>query len=196
MSILPWNVPLISPILLKRSLVFPILLFCSTSLHCLLKKAFFFFSFFKYKFIYFNWRLITLQYCIGFAFLSLLNVLWNSAFSWMYLSLSLPFTSLLRSAICKASSKRRQPFCLLGFFFGMVLVTASCTKLQTSIHSSSGSLSDLIPWIYSLPPLYNHKGFDLSHTWMAYTTDTIYKQVTNENLLYSTENSPLCSVMT
>ena len=25
------------------------------------------FSFFKYKFIYFNWRLITSQYCIGFA---------------------------------------------------------------------------------------------------------------------------------
>ena len=25
------------------------------------------FIFFKYKFIYFNWRLITLQYCIGFA---------------------------------------------------------------------------------------------------------------------------------
>ena len=24
-------------------------------------------NFFKYKFIYFNWRLITLQYCIGFA---------------------------------------------------------------------------------------------------------------------------------
>ena len=24
-------------------------------------------SFFKFKFIYFNWRLITLQYCIGFA---------------------------------------------------------------------------------------------------------------------------------
>ena len=23
--------------------------------------------FFKFKFIYFNWRLITLQYCIGFA---------------------------------------------------------------------------------------------------------------------------------
>ena len=26
-----------------------------------------FLLFFKYKFIYFNWRLITLQYCIGFA---------------------------------------------------------------------------------------------------------------------------------
>ena len=24
-------------------------------------------AFLKYKFIYFNWRLITLQYCIGFA---------------------------------------------------------------------------------------------------------------------------------
>ena len=26
-----------------------------------------FYLFFEYKFIYFNWRLITLQYCIGFA---------------------------------------------------------------------------------------------------------------------------------
>ena len=24
-------------------------------------------NFFKFKFIYFNWRLISLQYCIGFA---------------------------------------------------------------------------------------------------------------------------------
>ena len=28
---------------------------------------FYFFYFLKYKFIYFNWRLITLQYCIGFV---------------------------------------------------------------------------------------------------------------------------------
>ena len=27
----------------------------------------FYFLFLKYKFIYFNWRLITLKYCIGFA---------------------------------------------------------------------------------------------------------------------------------
>ena len=26
-----------------------------------------FFSFFKYRFVYFNWKLITLQYCTGFA---------------------------------------------------------------------------------------------------------------------------------
>ena len=28
-------------------------------------------------------------------------------------------------------------------------------------------LSDLIPWIYVSLPLYNCKGFDLGHTWMA-----------------------------
>ena len=45
-------------------------LFCTSSVVFILCRAFFFISFFfnsKYKFIYFNWRLITLQYCIGFA---------------------------------------------------------------------------------------------------------------------------------
>ena len=41
----------------------------------------------------------------------------------------------------------------------MVLITTSCTMLQSSVHSSSGTLSDLIPWIYLLLPLYNHNGF-------------------------------------
>ena len=54
------------------------------------------------------------------------------------------------------------------FFFRMILVTASCTMLQISVHSSSGTLSTRFnPWIYLSPPLYNHKGFDLGHTWMA-----------------------------
>ena len=113
MPILAWNVPLICPIFLKRSLVFPVLLFSSVSLHCSLKKA----------------------------FLSLLAILWNSAFNRIYLSLSsLPFTSLHFSAICKASSDNHFAF-LHFFFFGVVLVTASCTMLWTSIHSSSGILS-------------------------------------------------------
>ena len=37
--IFAWNVPLVSVIFLKRSLVFPILLFSSISLHWLLRKA-------------------------------------------------------------------------------------------------------------------------------------------------------------
>ena len=46
----------------------------------------------------------------------------------------------------------RQPFCL---------TTASCTMSQNSVHSSSGNLSDLIPWIHLSLSLYNRKG--LSH---------------------------------
>ena len=108
MSILEWNVLLISPIFL-RSLVFPILLFSPISLHRLFRKA----------------------------FLSLLATLCNSAFSWVCLSFSpFPFASLLSSAIYKASSDNH--FAFLHFlFFGMVLVTASCTMLGTSIHTLS-----------------------------------------------------------
>ena len=37
------------------------------------------------------------------------------------------------------------------------------------VHSCSGTLPDLIPWIYWSPPLYNHKRFefDLGYIWMA-----------------------------
>ena len=131
--IFAWNVPLVSLIFLKRSLVFPILLFSSISSHWSLRKA----------------------------FLSLLAILWNSAFRCLCLSFSpLPYTSLLFSPICKASSDNR--FAFLHFFFlGMVLITASCTMSRTSIHSSSGTLSDLVPWIYLSLSLYNRKGFDL-----------------------------------
>ena len=137
-SIFAWDVPL-SLIFLKRYLLFPILLFSSISLHWSLRKA----------------------------FLSLLAILWNSAFKWVYLSFSpLPFTSLIFTVICKAFSDNH--FAFLHFFsVGMVLITAACTVSQTSIHSFSGTLSDLIPWIYLSLPLYNHKGFDLGHTWMV-----------------------------
>ena len=56
--IFAWNVPLVSLIFLKRSLVFPILLSSSISLHWSLRKV-----------------------------LSLLAILWNSAFKWVYLFL-------------------------------------------------------------------------------------------------------------
>ena len=138
--------PLLSPslheifpwylIFLKRSLVFHILLFSSMSLHWSLREA----------------------------FLSLLAILWNSAFIWVYLSFSpLPFIYLLFTAISKASSDL---FSFLYFFLlGMVLIPAFCTMSQTSVPSSSGTLSDLIPWIYFSLLLYNLTGFDLGHTW-------------------------------
>ena len=137
--IFAWNVPLVSLIFLKRSLLFSILLFSSISLQWTLRKG----------------------------FLSLCASLWNSSFRWVYLSFSpLSLASLLFSAICKALSDNH--FAFLHFFFlGMVLITASCTMSRTSVHSSSGTLPDLIPWIYLSLPLYNSKGFDLGHTWMV-----------------------------
>ena len=106
------NVPLISPVFLKRSLVFPHLLFSSSFMHCSLKKA----------------------------FLSLHAVLWFFAFSWVYLSLSSSLVaSLLSSVICKPSQITTLPS-LFFFSFGMVLFTVSWTILWTSVHSSSGVL--------------------------------------------------------
>ena len=111
--IFAWNVPLVSLIFFKTSLVFPILLFSSISLHWSLRKA----------------------------FLSLLAILWNSLFKWVYLSFSpLPFASLLFSAIYKASSDNH--FAFLHFFFlGVALITASYTMSGTSICSTSGTQS-------------------------------------------------------
>ena len=95
------------------------------------------------------------------GFLISLVILWNSAFKWVYFFFSpLPFMSLLFSAICKASSHNHFAF-LHVFFLGMVLITASCTMSQTSVHSSSGTLSDLNPWNYLSLPLYKYKGFAL-----------------------------------
>ena len=68
-----WDIPL-SLIFLKRSLVFPILLFSSIPLHWPLRKA----------------------------FLSLLAILWNSAFKWEYLSLFF-FFFLFSFAFCFSS---------------------------------------------------------------------------------------------
>ena len=69
--IFAWNFPLVSLIFFKKSLLFPILLLSSISLHCSLKKV----------------------------FLSLLAILWNSAFRWIIfpflLCLSLLFFSQL-----------------------------------------------------------------------------------------------------
>ena len=63
------------------------------------------------------------------AFLSLLFILWNSPFSWVYLPLSpLPFVSLPFSAICNASSDNHFAY-LHFFFFAMILFTTSYTML-------------------------------------------------------------------
>ena len=111
--IFAWNVPLVSLIFLKRSLVFPILLFSSVSLHWSLRKA----------------------------FLSLLDI---------QMGLSFLF-SFAFHIYCKASSDSQ--FAFLPFLFlEMVLIHVSCTMSRTSVHSSSGTLSDLVSVITHLEP--------------------------------------------
>ena len=107
--IFAWNVPLVSLIFLKRSLVF------SHSVVFL----YFFVSITEEGFLISS--CYSLELCI-------------QSFS------PLPLTSLLLSAICKASLDNHFAFLHL-FFLGMVLITASCTMSQTYVHSSSGTLS-------------------------------------------------------
>ena len=84
-SILAWNVPLITPIFSRRSLVFPILLLSTISFHSSFKKA----------------------------FLSFLAVLWNSAFSWVYISLtSLLFPFFLPQLFLKPPQTTTLPSCV------------------------------------------------------------------------------------
>ena len=135
MPILAQNVPLMSPVFLNRFLVFPILFHFSVALHCSFEKA----------------------------FLSLLAILCYSTFNWVYLSLSLfPFAPFLFSAICKTSSDNHVAF-LHFFFFGMVSLPPVQCYQPLSIVLQALCLPDLTPWIYSSPPLYNHKRFDLCH---------------------------------
>ena len=86
--ILAWNVHLVSLIFLKRSLVFPILLFPSISLHWSLRKA----------------------------FLSLLAILWNSAFRWVYFFLLLVFFSQL---FVRPPQTTILPFCICFSWDGL-----------------------------------------------------------------------------
>ena len=102
--IFAWNVPLLFQIFLKRSLVFPFLLFFSISLHCSLKKA----------------------------FLSLLPILWNSAFSWVYLSLyALPISGIIQ--------------CLSFWFISFHMITSR------SIHGAANGIVSFFLWLNNIP---------------------------------------------
>ena len=105
--IFAWNVPLVSLIFLKRSLVFFILMFSSISLHWSLRKA----------------------------FLVLLTILWNSAFRWIYLSF-FPCLSLLffPQLFVRPPQTTILPFCISsswGWFWSPPPV--QCRKLLSIV---------------------------------------------------------------
>ena len=109
--IFAWNVPLASLIFLKRSPVFPILLVSSISLHCSLKKA----------------------------FLSLLVILWNSAFRWVYFSFY-PFLSLLffSQLFIRPPQTTILPFCIpFSWRWSWSLPPVRCHKLPSIVLQAS-----------------------------------------------------------
>ena len=102
-------------IFLKRCLVFPILLFSFISLHWLLREA----------------------------FLSLLAILWNSAFRCLYLFFLLCFLLPFFSQLFV-----RPPQTAILLFLQMVLIPVSCTMSQTSLiflfFFKHGTLLDIV----------------------------------------------------
>ena len=107
------NVTLIFSIFLTRSLVFPLLLLYSSFIHCSLKKA----------------------------FLSLHPILWNSAFNWIYLSLSfsLAFHFSYFFSYLQSPQTTTLPSCFPISLDGFVHCLL-CDIVPTSVHSSSGTL--------------------------------------------------------
>ena len=107
---------------------------------------------------------ISLHWSLRKPFLSLLAILWNSAFRWVNFFLSLVFFSQL---FVRPPQTTILPFCL-SFSWGSSwsLLPVHCHE-PPSIVLQPLNLSNLIPWIYLSLPLYNHKVFDLGHTWMV-----------------------------
>ena len=114
--IFAWNVPLVSLIFLKRSLIFPILLFsflCTDHWGRLSYLSLVFFGT-----VHSNGYIFTFLFCFLFVFLSQLFI--------------------------RPSQKAILLF-FHFFFLGRVLLPVSCTMSWTSVHSSSVILSDLVP---------------------------------------------------
>ena len=142
-------------IFLKRSLVFPILLFSSISLHWPLRKA----------------------------FLSVLAILWNSAFRWVYLSFSpLPLLLSFSQLFVRPPQTTTVHFSI-SFSCGWFWAPPSLHCYEPlSIVLQALCLPDII--LESICHL--HRGFRLGHTWMAYhfsLLSSIWAWVCNEVLM-------------
>ena len=121
---------------LEGSLDFPFLLFSSISLHWSLRKV----------------------------FLSLLAILWNSAFRWVIFPFLLCFSLLFFSQLfVRPLQTAIVIFCFLFLGDGLdpcLLYRYNVTNLFPLFQALCQS--DLIPWIHLSLPLYNRKWFDLT----------------------------------
>ena len=118
--IFAWNIPLVSLTFLRRSIVFLIIFLSSISLHWSLRKA----------------------------FLSLLAILWNSAFKWVYLSFPFLHCLLLLLFSQLFVSPPQTAILLFCISFSWVwsrsLSPVQCHKPPSIVHQAL-CLSDLVP---------------------------------------------------
>ena len=134
------NVPLASLIFLRKSLVFPFILFSLFFLNCSLRRL-------SYLSLLFFGNMHSSGYI--FPFLSCLVLLFYSQ-----LFVRPPQTTML-------------PFCIsFSWGWSWSLPHVQCHE-PLSIVFQTLYLSDQIPWICLSLPLCNRKGFDLDHTWMV-----------------------------
>ena len=113
------------------------------------------------NFLFFPCSLFTfifLHYSLKKTFLSLLAILWNSAFSWVYLFFPpLPYFLFFSQLFVKPPQITTLLSCIsfsLAWFW--LLPSIQCYE-PLSVILQALFLPDLIPWIYLSPPLYNHK---------------------------------------
>ena len=134
------NVPLVSLIFLKRSLVFLILLFS-------------FFFFFNID----HWE--RLSY-LSLLFFGTLNS-YGYIFSFLLCLLLLFFSQIF----IRPPQTIILPFCISSSWAWFWSPPPVQCYEPPSIVLQALYLPDRIPWIYLSLLLYNHKGFDLGHTW-------------------------------
>ena len=158
-----WRMQLAMPPLLCL-FFFPLgflLLYC-----CSVAQSFPWYLLFSFPFYYFP-----LFFClIQLRRLSYLPLLFSGTLhSVGYIFLFFPCRSLLFFPwlFVRPSQTSTLPSCIsFSFWWFWSLPPVQCYKPR-SIVLQAFCLPNLIPWIYSSPLLYNHKGFDLGHTWMS-----------------------------
>ena len=98
--------------------------------------------------------LISPCYFLELCIQKLISFLFSFAFS---------FSSFLSYLFVRPPQTTILPFCI---YFSWGCSPVQCHE-SLSIVLQPICLLDLIPWVYLSLPLYNHKGFDLAHTWMV-----------------------------
>ena len=160
--------PLVYLIFSKRSLVFPILLFSSISLHWSLRKAYLSLLFFGT--LHSNGYIFPFLLCLLLLFFPQL------------------FVRPLQTTIL--------PFCnSFSWGWSWSLPSVQC-HIPSSIVRQALCLSDLIPWIYLSLPVYNWKDSDLDHIWgssgFPYFLQFKSEFCNKEFMIQATVSSPSC----